>query len=87
MNTFIVGRAIGGIGKHKLGLQAYQQDYTYMILLGANGLYLGAITIVARFTSSNEKSVYFSFFGISWGIGTLYVPSFQLDQLMLAHTE
>ncbi|KAL9087211.1 MAG: hypothetical protein Q9159_003778 [Coniocarpon cinnabarinum] len=39
--------------------------------VGANGLYLGAITIVARFTSSKEKAVYFSFFGISWGIGTL----------------
>ncbi|KAL9055930.1 MAG: hypothetical protein Q9162_003226 [Coniocarpon cinnabarinum] len=42
--------------------------------VGANGLYLGAITIVARFTSSKEKAVYFSFFGISWGIGTLTGP-------------
>ncbi|KAI9653106.1 MAG: hypothetical protein M1831_006190 [Alyxoria varia] len=42
--------------------------------IGGNGLYLGAMNIVSAFTSQKERPLYFSFFGISWGGGTVLGP-------------
>ena len=39
--------------------------------VGGNGLYLGAMDLVCAFTSLQERPIYLSFFGITWGIGTL----------------
>ncbi|KAL9048734.1 MAG: hypothetical protein Q9162_007574 [Coniocarpon cinnabarinum] len=42
--------------------------------IGGDGLYLGAMNIIASHTSLRERPLYFSFFGISWGIGTVMGP-------------
>ena len=42
--------------------------------VGGNGLYIGAMNIISAFTSAKERPLYFSFFGITWGGGTVYDP-------------
>lgn len=39
--------------------------------IGGNGLYIGAMNTVSAFTSAKERPLYFSFFGITWGGGTV----------------
>ena len=47
---------------------------------GGEGLYIGSMNIISAFTSPRERPVYFSFFGITWGIGTVYAFSLNPSQ-------
>ena len=42
---------------------------------GGEGLYIGSMNIISAFTSPRERPLYFSFFGITWGAGTVYAAS------------
>ena len=39
--------------------------------VGADGLYIGAMNIISAFTSEQTRARCFSYFGISWGLGTM----------------
>ena len=39
--------------------------------IGGNGLYIGAMNIISALTTPKERPLYFSFFGITWGGGTV----------------
>ncbi|KAI9716993.1 MAG: hypothetical protein M1828_007458 [Chrysothrix sp. TS-e1954] len=41
---------------------------------GGSGAYLGSISILSALTSSKEKSRYFSYIGVMWGMGTIIGP-------------
>ena len=39
--------------------------------VGGSGIYLGAINIISVFTTVQERPTQLSFFGVSWGLGTV----------------
>ncbi|KAH8801449.1 major facilitator superfamily domain-containing protein [Xylogone sp. PMI_703] len=41
---------------------------------GGAGIYLGGLNIVSTLTTSNERPLYMSGFGVCWGIGTILGP-------------
>ena len=42
--------------------------------IGGMGIYLGTVSMVSALTSEQGRPIYLGFVGLTWGVGTMYVP-------------